>query len=263
MCSVGKRLKPNHREHRGTQRNATEEEQPVSGRSKIHGYLRTVLYWMAHIFITGGTGHIGNPLIRRLSERRHHVRALVRPGSEHRLPANCCEPVVGNALEPSSYADRIQPADTFVQLVGVSHPSPAKAAEFQSIDRTAGLGAIAAARTAGIQHFIYLSVAQPAPMMKTYIAVRAKCEAALLNSGMNCTIVRPWYVLGPGHRWPYVLLPMYWLCEHIPSTRDGARRLGLVTLEQMLRVLVSAVENPSIGARFIEVPQIRTGSVLA
>ena len=23
------------------------------------------------------------------------------------------------------------------------------------------------------------------------------------------TILRPWYVLGPGHRWPYALKPMY------------------------------------------------------
>jgi len=218
---------------------------------------------MTTIFITGGTGYIGNPLIRRLSEGGHNIRALVRPGSEHKLPASGCEPIIGNALEPSSYADHVQPAHTFVQLVGVSHPSPAKTSEFQAVDRVAALGAIEAARAAGIQHFIYLSVAQPAPMMKNYSAVRAECETALLNCGMNCTIVRPWYVLGPGHRWPYVLLPMYWLCDRIPSTRDGARRLGLVTLDQMLRVLISAVENPSIGARFVDVTQIRTGSVLA
>ena len=65
---------------------------------------------------------------------------------------------------------------------------------------------------------------------------------------MNVTIVRPWYVLGPGHRWPYALLPMYWLCERIPSTRDGVRRLGLVTLPQMTRTLVSAIENPVLAS---------------
>lgn len=213
------------------------------------------------VFVTGGTGYIGVPLIRELLQRGHSVRALVRPDSEKKLPAGC-EPIVGNALEADSYRNRITPAHTFVQLVGVSHPSPSKAAEFQKIDRAAGLGAIAAAKGAGIQHFIYLSVAQPAPVMKSYIAVRAECEATLLASGMNVTIVRPWYVLGPGHRWPYALLPMYWLCERIPATREGARRLGLVTLAQMVATLVSAVENPSVGARFINVPQIRTGSVL-
>lgn len=214
------------------------------------------------VFITGGTGYIGKPLIARLAKRGHGVRALVRPGSEGKLPSGC-EPILGNALDPSSYVNQVQPAHTCVQLVGVSHPSPAKAAQFRSIDRVAALGAMEAAKHAGVQHFIYLSVAHPAPMMRDYIAVREECEAALLSSGMNATIVRPWYVLGPGHRWPYLLLPMYWFCERIPSTRDGARRLGLVTLEQMLRLLVSAVENPSIGARFVEVPQIRTGSALA
>lgn len=116
---------------------------------------------------------------------------------------------MGNALDGASYADKIRPADTFVQLVGVSHPSPAKAAEFRAIDLPSGLGAIAAARPAGIRHFVYLSVAQPAPMMRAYIAVRGECEAAIEASGLNATILRPWYVLGPGHRWPYLLIPMY------------------------------------------------------
>jgi hypothetical protein len=79
---------------------------------------------------------------------------------------------------------------------------------------------------------------------------------------MNVTIVRPWYELGPGHRWPYALLPMYWLAQRIPATRAGAQRLGLVTLSQMTRTMVSAVENPSIGARLLEVPQIGTGAAL-
>jgi hypothetical protein len=34
---------------------------------------------------------------------------------------------------------------------------------------------------------------------------------------------------------------MYWLCERIPPTRDGARRLGLVTLLQMTHTLLSAI----------------------
>jgi uncharacterized protein YbjT (DUF2867 family) len=228
----------------------------------LHALARTSNVGDNSIFIAGGSGYIGRPLIQQLSARGHHVRALVREGSEQKLPPNC-EPVLGNALDSSSYASRVAPSSTFVQLVGVSHPSPAKAAEFQLIDRASALGAVKAARDGGIQHFVYLSVAHPAPVMKSYIAVRAECEQTLLATGMNVTILRPWYVLGPGHRWPYALLPMYWLCERIPATREGARRLGLVTLDEMVRTLVSAIENPSVGARFIEVPQIRSGRVPA
>ena len=207
------------------------------------------------VFITGGTGYLGQRLIPRLLERGHTVRALVRPGSEKKLPPGCTA-VVGNALDSASYADKIGPADTFVQLVGVAHPSPVKAAEFRKIDLPSGLGAIAAARDAGIRHFVYLSVAHPAPTMKAYIAVRKECEAAIEAAALNATILRPWYVLGPGHRWPYLLLPMYKIAELFPSVREGALRLGLVTLDQMICALTRAVETPIEGRRVISVPQI-------
>jgi uncharacterized protein YbjT (DUF2867 family) len=182
---------------------------------------------------------------------------LVRPGSESKLPTGC-EVIHGNALDDSSYASQISPSDTFVQLVGVPHPSPAKAKEFRSIDFVSASGAIKAAKEAGVKHFVYLSVAHPAPMMKAYIEVRSGCEQLLAQSGMNATILRPWYVLGPGHWWPYALIPMYKLCEIIPSTREGALRLGLVTQQQMVTALVHAVQNPCIGQRIVEVPEIRS-----
>jgi uncharacterized protein YbjT (DUF2867 family) len=208
------------------------------------------------IFVAGGTGYIGRPLIQELIERGHTVRALVRQGSEHKLPPGATA-IHGNALDGQSYASHISPADTFIQLVGLAHPSPAKAAEFRSIDRLAGIGAIAAAQTAGIGHFVYLGVAHPAPIMKDYIAVRVECEERLRASGLNATILRPWYVLGPGHRWPYLLLPFYKLAELVPGTRESARRLGLVSLERMVAALVQAVESPPQGVRVLEVPEIR------
>jgi uncharacterized protein YbjT (DUF2867 family) len=212
------------------------------------------------VFVTGGTGYVGSPLIAQLLERGHEVQALVRPGSEQKLPTGC-QAILGDALDGKSYASKIAPADTFVQLVGVAHPSPAKAAEFRNIDLASGRSAVEAAQGAGVQHFIYVSVAHPAPVMKTYIEVRSQCEAMIGQSGMNATILRPWYVLGPGHRWPYLVLPIYKLMELLPSTREGATRLGLVTLEQMVRALVKAVEAPAKGVRIVEVPQIRAASL--
>ena len=117
-----------------------------------------------------------------------------------------------------------------------------------------------AALSAGVDHFVYLSVAQPAPrIMRAYAAVRAEGEAIVRSSGMRATFLRPWYVLGPGHRWPYLLVPAYFVFERLPGTRDVARRIGLVTLPQMVAALVRAVENPPDDARVrvVEVPDIR------
>lgn len=208
------------------------------------------------VFITGGTGYMGRELIPRLLERGHDVRALVRPGSERKLPAGCAF-VTGDPLKKESYAQRVAPADTFVQLVGTPSPSPAKAAEFRAVDLVAAREGVAAAKEAGVAHFVYLSVAQPAPVMKAYVSVRAECEAMIRSSGLHATFLRPWYVLGPGHRWPYLLLPMYWLLELLPATRESAVRLGLVTLQQMVSALVHAVENPANGVCVLETEQIR------
>ena len=214
------------------------------------------------VFVTGATGYIGRPLVSALLQRGHPVRALVRTGSQGKLPPGA-HAVVGDALDAGSFAAAIPPAKTLVQLVGVAHPSPSKAAEFRAVDLASVRASAAAATNAGVVHFVYVSVAQPAPAMKAYAAVRAEGEAIVRATGIDATFVRPWYVLGPGHRWPYLLLPGYWLAERFPPTRATARRIGLVTLAQMIAGLVRAVEEPPRGVRVVEVPEIRTTAATA
>ena len=201
---------------------------------------------------------MGRALAAELVQRGHQVRALVRPGSESKAPSGC-ELVHGDALLAESYSSQVGRADTFVHLVGVAHPNPKKAAEFVSIDLKSCQEAVKAAAQARVEHFIYLSVAHPAPVMKEYQAARAQGERLIIESGVPATFVRPWYVLGPGHRWPMLLIPMYALARHYPPTRAGAERLALVTLEQMVRTLVWAVENPAAETRALEPVDIKRG----
>ena len=213
------------------------------------------------VFLTGGTGYMGSRLAVELARRGHHVRALVRPGSESKLPRGIT-PVRGDALDEASFAAHVPPADTFIHLIGVPHPSPAKADLFRTIDLASARAAVAAAGAAHVRHFVYVSVAHPAPVMKAYWKTRLEAEKLIAHSGLNATILRPWYVLGPGHRWPVVLLPLYWIALLVPMTRNGARRLGLVTLEQMIASLTYAVEHPIEGMRTVGVRKIRAGGVI-
>ncbi len=210
------------------------------------------------VFITGATGFMGCRLAAELLHRGHHVRALARPGSESKLPLGC-EVVSGDALRAQTYAPQVTPGDTFVHLIGVAHPNPRKAAEFRDIDLKSCQEAVRAAVEAGVRHFVYLSVARPAPIMQEYQAVRAEGERLVRESGITATFVRPWYVLGPGRRWPLLLVPLYAMARLVPATREGAQRLGLVTVEQMTQTLAWAVENPPEVTRILEPPQIRSG----
>ena len=214
------------------------------------------------VFVTGGTGYIGRRVIRRLVTRGHRVRALARASSRGRV-ADGATAVVGDALDADSIAAALRPGDTLLHLVGTPHPSPAKAAEFVRVDLVSVRASVAAATRVGvphgISHMIYVSVAQPAPVMHAYLAVRAEGEQAIRQAGLTATILRPWYVLGPGHRWPIVLIPLYALASLVPAWRESAFRLGLVSLDQMVNALVRAVEDPPpVGTvRILDVPAIR------
>ena len=215
-----------------------------------------------NVFIAGATGYIGRHLVPELLSRGHTVRALVRRGSESKLPAGAAA-VFGDALNTSTFAASIAPSDTFIQLVGVPHPSPAKAEAFRQVDLVAIRESVKAIANGTIRHFMYLSVAQPAPAMRAYVEVRAEGERLLRESGIPSTFVRPWYVLGPSHWWPYAVLPLYWIWGAFPSQRDTARRLYPVKLAAVVRAIADAVERPPTGVRIIEAPELRRGPAAA
>lgn len=220
---------------------------------------------MAHVLISGATGFLGRTLTKTLLSRGHRVRALVRGAAsdtrlhllQTRVPPGC-EAVAGDPLDPAAYGAAFTGIETLVQLVGVSHPNPSKAAQFRIVDLAAAKAAIEAARNSGVRHFVYVSVAQPAPVMQEYIAVRSQVEAAIREAELNATILRPWYVVGPGRRWPLLLAPVYWVLSALPPTRGSARRLGLLSLDEMVQTMALAVEQPPAGIRILEVPQIRS-----
>jgi uncharacterized protein YbjT (DUF2867 family) len=208
------------------------------------------------VLITGATGYLGRALVERARRRGHRARAFVRQGSEHRLQPGT-PLVVGDPFSAESVAGALSCGDTLVHLIGTPRPNPSKAKQFREVDlRSAEVAADAAARV-GVAHIVYVSVAHPAPVMQAYIEARSQAESAFRATGIPTTILRPWYVLGPGHWWPYVLVPLYKIFERVPSKRDTALRLGLVTHEKMITALLRAIEDGPAGADVVDVPAIR------
>lgn len=212
---------------------------------------------MQNIFITGGTGYMGTRLIKALQNRDYYIRALVRKGSENKLPEGC-EMITGNALEASSYQDKIEPSSTFVHLVGVAHPSPSKKEQFKKIDLVSIQEAVKAAVYANVAHFIYLSVSMYATkIMKDFQQVRAEGERLLLQTCLKTSFIRPWYVLGPGHWWPVLLKPFFFIAKHA-GKKEAVKNLDTVSLQQMIHTLLYAIKNPPEKNAVYDVPKIKT-----
>jgi len=214
---------------------------------------------MKKVFITGSTGYMGSRLIKALQNMDgFRVKALVRKGSEHKLPAGC-EAIVGNALDAETYQHLIPNGSIFVHLVGVAHPGPAKKNLFREIDLVSIREAVKAARQAGVSHFVYLSVSQfPSKIMREYQLVRAEGEKMLAESRLSTCVLRPWYVLGPGHWWPLLLKPVYWIGKVVPIVREKTKHFELVTISQMTNALIDAIRQHPSGIKYYEIVDILT-----
>ena len=209
------------------------------------------------VVVSGGTGYMGRRMIAELVRRGHTVTALVRRGSEAKVPYGA-NPRVADVFDAESFVGAIPQGAVFVHLTGVAHPAPWKERQFRAVDLASLRASAVAAARANAGHFVYVSVAHPAPVMKAYIRVRRECEAILDTFGLQRTILRPWYVLGPGHRWPAILAPLYRGFESMKSTRESALRLGTVTIQEMTDALIWSVEQDPVSLRILDVPAIRT-----
>src|SRR6266404_4312892 len=120
------------------------------------------------ILVTGGTGYIGRNLIPLLLARGHRVRVLTRAESAPRGPAGATA-VVGDALSGDSVAAALRDGATLIHLVGTPHPTPSKADQFEKVDLISIRASVNAARRVRPAHLVYVSVAQPAPIMQAYL----------------------------------------------------------------------------------------------
>lgn len=145
------------------------------------------------IAVTGGTGFVGQRLLRLAVERGHHVRALTRRAQPSQPGVEWVE---GDLSNPGSLCAG---ADAVIHIAGVINAKD-RAGFFHG--NVAGTRTIVdAAGSAGVGRFVHVSsLAAREPALSTYGASKAAAEAVVVSSGLDWTMVRPPGVYGPGDR---------------------------------------------------------------
>jgi uncharacterized protein YbjT (DUF2867 family) len=152
-------------------------KEPGARETGIRSGRAAVVFVITPVFVTGGTGYLGRPLVAALLARGCDIHALVRPGSEARLP-NGARPIVGDAQDETTFASEIPAGAAVVHLIGTTASQP-----------------------------------------------------------------------------------VYAILRCVPSTRDTAIRLGLVTRRAMVAALLQpVVDPPENGTRIVSVPEIAAAS---
>ncbi|WP_022881052.1 SDR family oxidoreductase [Gryllotalpicola ginsengisoli] len=157
---------------------------------------------MARIAIIGAHGKVGQQLMRQLYDAGDDFIGIVR-GEEHaediyRLGGEGVRLDL-EATDAAALADAIRGADALVFTAGAGAGSgvPRK----RTVDYGASVLSIEAAKAAGIRRFVQVSAAgvddpataqaSPDPQWAAYVEAKRDADAALRDSGLEWTILRP------------------------------------------------------------------------
>lgn len=207
------------------------------------------------ILIAGATGSVGSEVCKRLIARGQPVRALVRRTSNPTLLDELKH--LGVELAYGDLRDRasLDGACDNVAIVVTTATTTVSRQPGDSIeatDRDGQLNLVAAAKAAGVRHFIYVSysknvdnTASPCPLTQAKRAV----ERAVRESGLAYTILRPSYFtefwLGPGVGFDYA---------NAKATiyGNGHGKVSYVSLGDVAEFTVQSVDNPVARNAVIE-----------
>ena len=152
------------------------------------------------VLLLGATGTIGMATVRALLRHGHEVVCLVRPcqgvGS---MPADTmlserlagATLLWGDASDPQVWS---QPSFTQAQFDAVVSCMASRTGSPQDawrVDHQAHVGALKAAQTAGVRHFVQLSAICVQKPLLAFQHAKLAFEKALIESGMTYSIVRP------------------------------------------------------------------------
>jgi nucleoside-diphosphate-sugar epimerase len=186
----------------------------------------------ATLAVTGGTGFVGQRLLKLATARGHRIRALTRRRQEAQRGIDWVEG------ELAACADLCAGADAVIHVAGVINAR--SAAEFDAGNVAGTRAMLDAATAAGVGRFIHVSsLAAREPALSAYGASKAASEALLPGSGLDWAIVRPPAVYGPGDRETFelfrlaaqgiALVPMRGRASFIHADDLAAALLALAT----------------------------------
>jgi uncharacterized protein YbjT (DUF2867 family) len=215
------------------------------------------------ILVVGATGVVGGMITQRLLDQGREVRILLRRDSpssalvqqglatsaESLIDAGA-HPVHGDLRDRASLEAAVEGIETVISTAnsamrgGADNP--------QSVDLEGNRNLLEAARDAGVEHFIFVSLLGADPNHPSpFVQAKARSESALRESGMEYTILAPTAFM---EVWPAMVVGMPALQGRpVTLVGEGRRRHSFVSNRDVAAFAVSAVDRPEARNQYLAV----------
>jgi dihydroflavonol-4-reductase len=229
-----------------------------------------------NIFLTGGTGFIGQALVRALRGRGWQVTALVRDplaGPARWLAARGCSLVTGDVTRPDGLARAMAGADVVIHNAGMYElgPCAAERKRMQQVNVDGTDHVLAAAFASGVPRTVYVSTAWalgdsgPAPADEShrhtgrYLTAyeRSKVEAhevalAWRARGLPLSIAMPNAVIGANDHSVFGYFLRLYLMGGLPPVAWGKHSVyAMVDVHALAEGLCLAAQKGAMGEDYL------------
>ncbi len=191
------------------------------------------------ILVIGASGAVGIPTIKHLAERGAPVRALTSSAeSAARLQRlGVRETVLGDFRKPDDLRRAADGADAVLQI-------PPR---FTEDEAAIGLSALAAAKAAGVGHYVFCSAFHPQMRQMDHHWSKLLVEEAVIESGLSFTILQPaMFMQNLRVEWPSIRDRGIYARPYSPE-----RKLALVDTEDLGEAAAIVLTQPGYrGATF-------------
>ncbi len=205
------------------------------------------------LLLTGATGTIGTPLLRRLTASGTDVRCLVRDPRRLGDERVRVQIAMGDLSDHLSYRHALRGVDTVVHLASVIRDQPRG-----SIEELAGVVTwrlVTAAERAGVQRFVFFSALGASTRSDSRLMrAKAVAERAVIESSMQHTVLAPSLVYAPAD--PYLrLLRRMSLLPAMAIPGQGRTPFQPIWAQDVADCVVAALPggacaDSAIGARY-------------
>jgi uncharacterized protein YbjT (DUF2867 family) len=203
------------------------------------------------IFISGGTGFVGEHVCRALRECGHELRLLVH----RRLGAaeSGIEVIEGDVTRLESFAAGVNGCDAVINLVGIIREFPDREITFERLHVQATAGMLEATRKAGISRYLQMSaLGSRSGAVSAYHQTKWRAEELVRASGLEWTIFRPSLIFGPHDAFINMLAAQLRLAPIMPVIGSGSYRLQPIHADDVARCFALAVTLPETTGQAYE-----------